>query len=98
MQPEVLALRAVGHDQAELGPLLHRKIDDGLRQLKLDRVVVDGLDAFRIHDGRQLRLRTRRRRGIEQALERIDHVLGAEILAIVKLDALAQMKSPYGAI
>ncbi len=62
--------------------------DGLLHELHLDRAVVDLGEAGRVEQRRQ-----RRRQGevgVEPALERVDHVIGGDRLAVVELDALLQ--------
>src|SRR4029077_21094868 len=80
------------HDPPEGGNLLGEAAEGDLHG-DLNRVVVDLLQPVSI-DGREDRPSSQRRLWVELLLEKVDHVIGAERLAVMEGDALPQPDNP----
>ena len=82
---------ASDHFLEKMYQVSHSAVQDGVGrgEHEIDGVIVD-LDG--LHVGRRAALDLRA--GAAHAVEREDHVVGGEVLAVVELDALAQMEAP----
>ena len=86
-------LGALRYDIGELVGDQHRQLDHGLLGGERDGVLINRLDAFGVEEFEH-RLGARAKRGIEEALEGVDHIRRCEVLAGVEFHAFAQLEGP----